>query len=85
LHITVRNWYLLADADILLNELAHYSQELVSKPKCFILSKSDLLPSDSHLKLPQDWLTMSAATGEGIDTVLKRLYSMVVSVKEENE
>lgn len=73
----------LADADILLNELAHYSQELVSKPKCFILSKSDLLPSDSDPKLPQDWLTMSAVTGEGLDNVLKKLYGMVRSAKEE--
>lgn len=73
----------LADAEILLNELAYYSQELVSKPKCFIMSKSDLLPSDSDLKLPQDWLTMSAATGEGLDNVLKKLYGMVKSAKEE--
>ncbi len=73
----------LSDAEILLNELAHYSQELASKPKCFILSKSDLLPSDSNLKLPQDWLTMSTVTGEGLDTVLNRLYSMVISAKEE--
>jgi GTP-binding protein len=75
----------LSDAEILLNELAHYSQELASKPKCFILSKSDLLPADSQLKLPQDWLTMSAVTGEGLDNVLKKLYSMVMRAKEGNE
>lgn len=67
----------LADAQVLLKELAHYSEELVSKPKCFILSKSDLLPTESHLKLPEDWLIMSAVTGEGVDRVLRRLSDMV--------
>ncbi len=67
----------LADAQVLLKELAHYSEELVSKPKCFILSKSDLLPAENHLKLPEDWLIMSAVTGEGVDRVLRRLSDMV--------
>ncbi len=57
------------DADTLLEELAHYSPALAGKPKCFILSKSDLLGRD-HSEVPSGWTSMSAVTGEGLKTVL---------------
>lgn len=66
----------VADAEVLINELAHYSQELANKPKCFILTKTDLL-SEKNITLPQGWLSMSAVTRNGVDTVLKGLYELV--------
>ncbi|HEX3018851.1 MAG TPA: GTPase ObgE [Chitinispirillaceae bacterium] len=75
----------IADAEILLNELSHYSQQLAEKPKCYILTKTDLLSSDSRIDLPSEWLSMSAVTGEGIDTVLIKLSDMVNSAKEISE
>ena len=66
-----------ADANVLLNELAHYSRSLSEKPKCFILTKTDLIENGTADNLPEGWLTMSAVTGKGLDTVLRRLHDMV--------
>lgn len=77
----------IGDSDVLLNELSQYSQSLADKPKCFIVTKRDLLSPESTLKIPQGWKLMSAVTGEGLDEVLLTLSSMVanISVEESDE
>lgn len=66
-----------AEARLLLHELSEYSPSLVEKPKLFILSKTDLLPAGSLPEIPEDWLAMSAVTGEGVDRVVGRLAETV--------
>ncbi|MDR3013435.1 MAG: Obg family GTPase CgtA [Chitinispirillales bacterium] len=63
----------LGDADILLNELSRYSELLAEKPKCYIMTKTDLLPDDEKNKIPDGWLGMSAVTGDGVDVVLREI------------
>lgn len=67
----------IADANVLLSELAHYSEDLAAKPKCFILTKNDLLSSDLDLKIPEGWFCMSAVTGDGLQNVLLKLSELV--------
>ncbi|KMQ50632.1 GTP-binding protein [Chitinispirillum alkaliphilum] len=68
----------LKDASVLLEELAHYSEALVEKPKCFILTKTDLLSEEEkESKTPQGWLSMSAVTGEGVEKVIRKLWEML--------
>jgi GTPase len=73
-----------AEADLLMRELSAYSPLLAAKPKCFVLSKSDLLTEESAPAVPTGWSTMSAVTGENVDTVLSRLMAMIDSVKPES-
>jgi len=65
------------DAKILLNELAQYSEGLAGRPRCLIMTKNDCFPKDQPLDLPLDWLSMSAVTGDNVETVLKKLAAMV--------
>ena len=67
------------DAEILLNELAHYSERLAAKPKCFIMTKTDLLLGDDTITIPGGWLGMSAVTGNGVDTVLREIEKLLVN------
>ena len=66
----------LAEATLLLHELEAYSPLLVQKPKCFIMSKSDLCAEPKRM-LPKGWHAMSSVTGQGVRTVLKRLKAML--------
>jgi GTP-binding protein len=66
----------LAESALLLHELEAYSPLLAQKPKCFILSKSDLR-AETGSALPKGWLAMSSVTGTGVGTVLKRLKAML--------
>jgi GTP-binding protein len=59
-----------AEAKMLMHELAQYSPALAEKPKCFFLSKSDLLPPDKTGSIPTGWLAVSSSTGEGISESL---------------
>jgi GTPase len=59
-----------AEAKMLMHELAQYSPALAEKPKCFFLSKSDLLPPDKAGNIPKGWHALSSATGEGISASL---------------
>ncbi|MBN1575538.1 MAG: GTPase ObgE [Chitinispirillaceae bacterium] len=68
-----------ADAEVLLNELAHYSSALVEKPRLFILTKKDLIENPARLTLPQGWLLMSAVTGDGVDEVIRKLSGLIRS------
>jgi GTP-binding protein len=66
----------LAEAALLLHELEAYSPLLAQKPKCFILSKSDLCAETGRV-VPKGWHAMSSVTGQGVSTVLKRLKAML--------
>ncbi|MBN2188489.1 MAG: GTPase ObgE [Chitinispirillaceae bacterium] len=65
------------DAEILLNELSQYSAQLAERPRCLILTKSDLVPKDHPLEVPSGWLMMSAVTGDNVETVVGKLAEMV--------
>jgi GTP-binding protein len=65
------------DAAVLVNELAHYSELLAGKPKCFIMTKTDLISGDGSIKIPDGWLGMSAVTGDGVDAALAELERML--------
>ncbi len=75
----------LEEASILLKELNFYSEALAEKPKCFIMTKIDLLPEEKRGKIPDGWLSISAVTSENIDTVIKKMWEMLtVSRKSES-
>lgn len=74
----------IADANVLLKELAYYSEDLAAKPKCFILTKTDLLTPETMFKLPEGWFSMSAVTGDGVSTVLNNLYEIVTIANEKD-
>jgi GTP-binding protein len=72
----------LHDFDVINAELAGYSQLLAGKPQVVVLNKIDAMASDEvdmHRRAFADrdveLLTISAATGAGIDVVLERLWS----------
>jgi GTP-binding protein len=65
------------EAGILLNELVRYSAPLAERPRCMILTKSDLIPKEKPAAVPRGWLAMSAVTGENVETVVGRLAEMV--------
>jgi GTP-binding protein len=72
----------LHDFDVINSELAGYSPELAAKPQVVVLNKIDAMASDEvsmHRSAFADrgveLLTISAATGAGINAVLERLWS----------
>jgi GTP-binding protein len=72
----------LHDFDVINSELARYAPELSDKPQVVVLNKIDATASDDvdvHRKAFSsrgvELLTMSAATGGGIDAVLERLWT----------
>ncbi|MCU0609406.1 MAG: GTPase ObgE [Chitinispirillaceae bacterium] len=69
------------DANVLVNELAQYSTLLADKPKIFILSKNDLITPDHQVSTPRGWLSISAATGNGLEKAVKRLGDMVTAAR----
>jgi GTP-binding protein len=73
-----------ADFDVINAELAQYAPDLATKPQVVVLNKTDAIDpkdvaeyraefADAGIEL----LSMSAATGEGIDTVLEKLWTFV--------
>jgi GTP-binding protein len=66
----------LAAADTLIDELSRYSELLAAKPKCFILTKTDVLPPERE-PAPDGWLRMSAVTGEGVQEALAALRQLL--------
>jgi GTP-binding protein len=68
-------------AATLIHELEQYSPLLAAKPKCYILSKSDLIPLNERPDLPEEWLTMSAVTGNNIAAVLNRLRELLTHAR----
>ena len=69
----------IRDAEILLSELAHYSEHLAAKPKCFIMTKTDLLTDGDEKKIPDGWLGMSAVTGSGVDVALREIEKLLAA------
>ena len=65
------------EANILLNELAQYSESLADKPKLLSISKNDLVPEDMPVTLPEGWLSISSITGKGLDQAVRKLADMV--------
>jgi GTP-binding protein len=72
----------LHDFDVINSELAGHSQVLAGKPQVVVLNKIDATASEEvimHRRAFADrgveLLTISAATGAGIDAVLERLWS----------
>jgi GTPase len=72
----------LHDFDVINSELAGHSPDLAARPQVVVLNKIDAMASDEvsmHRRAFADrgveLLTMSAATGAGIDAVLERLWS----------
>ncbi|MGD9201357.1 MAG: GTPase ObgE [Chitinispirillia bacterium] len=68
----------VSEAEILLYELNQYSAYLAEKPKCFILTKTDLLPEQKTLNIP-NWFCISSVTRKGITDVLFRFKEMIDS------
>ncbi len=71
------------DADVLLRELRAYSEILAEKPRCCILTKTDLL--DERDRVPRGWLSMSAVTGDGVDRVLRHLFGMLDELRADEK
>jgi GTPase len=72
----------LHDFDVINSELAGYSEALTGKPQVVVLNKIDAMASDEVSMARRafadrgvELLTVSAATGAGIDAVLERLWS----------
>jgi GTP-binding protein len=66
-----------AEAKMLVHELSEYSPILAEKPKCFILSKTDLLPSSPKPRPPKGWLSMSSVTGDGVKKAVTAFKKML--------
>jgi GTP-binding protein len=70
-----------ADAQVLLHELAEYSQNLAAKPKVFIATKTDLITPESSPAVAPHWMKISSVSGDGIDAVVRKLAEMVKEEK----
>jgi GTP-binding protein len=67
-----------SDAELLLNELRQYSPLLAEKPKCLVLTKNDLvLTSSGKPASKKGWISISSATGNGIDKLLAGLSKLI--------
>jgi GTP-binding protein len=72
----------IGDHRVINAELERYAPELAKKPQVVVLNKTDAVESElvaetrrAFADVGVDLLTMSAATGEGIDAVLERLWA----------
>jgi GTP-binding protein len=75
----------LGDAEVLMSELAHYSEHLAAKPKCFIMTKTDIISNNGDNdknKVPDGWVGISAVTGDGVDAALRAIETML---KDKNQ
>jgi GTP-binding protein len=73
-----------ADFDVINAELARYAPGLATKPQVVVLNKIDAIDPKDVAEYRREFaaegvelLTMSAATGEGVDTVLEKLWSFL--------
>lgn len=72
------------DVAVLLEELSCYSKLLADKPKCFILTKCDLIGQKENVDIPEGWFMISAVTGEGVKRVLTHLLNMLRDSMDDN-
>ena len=70
-----------SEAELLINELKQYSPVLAEKPKCFILSKTDLLPKGSIKDIP-GWLLLSSVTHFGVQEVIREFKKLLDKIEE---
>lgn len=70
------------EAEILINELRQYSPILAEKPKCFILSKTDLLPKESIKNIP-GWLLLSSVTKAGVGEIIREFKNLLAKIGEQ--
>jgi len=68
----------VSEAEVLLDELHKYSALLAEKPKCFILTKTDLLPQKKPFTIPH-WFCISSVTRKGISDLLFQFKKMIDS------
>ena len=73
------------DFDVINAELAQYAPELADKPQVVVLNKVDAIDPKDVAEYRREFaeegielMAMSAATGEGIDAVLEKLWSLQV-------
>lgn len=71
----------VAEAEVIVKELGYYSEALLQKPKLFILTKKDLISKSEQISIPEGWEIISAVTGDGIDSLIWKLYSIVKSTQ----
>ena len=70
---------------ILLNELKKYNPELLDKQRLLAITKCDMIDDDMqrqlrrHLPKGVDCVFISAVSGQGIDTLKNKLFSMLTS------
>jgi GTP-binding protein len=67
---------------ILLGELGRYQPAMLERPRLIVGSKHDLAPTDTALDVECD-LLLSAATGEGVKSLVDRLAVLVVEARAE--
>jgi GTPase len=72
-----------AEARMLIDELSGYSMALAEKPKCFFMSKADLLTPDDRKGIPAGWHVFSSVTGEGIRDAMNILKTTLDTVSRE--
>ena len=76
----------LEDFEVINRELAHYAPDLATKPQVVVLNKIDAIDPKDVAEYRREFeeqgielLSMSAATGEGIDAVLEKLWFHLAS------
>jgi len=83
----------LRDFEVLLAELSRYAPELAERPQLVVLNKVDAGTTHGTIEELRaqfagrgvELWTMSAATGEGVDAVVERLWAMVEGTVREKE
>ncbi len=71
-----------AEAEVLLEELRAYDPRMADKPRCYILTKTDLLDSE-HRQIPAGWLAISSVTGDGLTELGRHFESMIAENSED--
>ena len=81
---------LQGEYDQLRKEVRSYSEDLARTPHCVVVTKTDLLPPESHqpeLVLPDAWgvFFISAVARMGLDLLLESLYAQTRQEMEKEE
>lgn len=79
-----------SEYELLMSELGSYSDQLVAKPHCVIITKADMLESDSDapdIDAPDAWgkYVISSVAQRGLDRLLEDLWSRVRKEIEQEE
>lgn len=81
---------ILADYQVLVQELDAYSPDLAQKHKLVVISKMDLAAKDLNLtaitrKLDVPWVAISAVTGEGLEQLQELMIKILAELTEGDE